>query len=493
MSPAPAPAPVPSGASPEGHILALARAGRRDEALAFARGAVDGARVTRVDALLATLLVNAGEREEARGVIEAARARPSDDPRACDALAHAALRLGAHRLSRDFYARAARLAPGDAGAWYNLAASERALGALEAAGEACDAAIACDGDHAASHLLRSELRVQSADGNHVDVLRAALARAPQDGSGRVALGYALAKELDDLGESAAAWAAWTAAAAARRAQMAYDVATDEAKLARIAQVFTQGPEPSAVPEGPALFVFIVGLPRSGTTLLERMLSNLPGVVSHGETDHFAQSLLGAAPRRADLDVFARAALADPAAVGRAYAARAARADGISVIEKLPMNYLYLGAMARALPHGALLALRRSPLESCFAMFRTLFGDAYPFSYALDDLARYYAAWDRLMGHWRALLGPALLEIRYDELVTDPQGQGARAAQHCRLPWEEGATAIEANRAASLTASAAQVRRPIYRTSLDKAARYGALLDPLRQALVRHGIADPDRI
>jgi hypothetical protein len=127
------------------------------------------------------------------------------------------------------------------------------------------------------------------------------------------------------------------------------------------------------------------------------------------------------------------------------------------------------------------------------MFRTLFGDAYPFSYALDDLARYYAAWDRLMGHWRALLGPALLEIRYDELVTDPQGQGARAAQHCRLPWEEGATAIEANRAASLTASAAQVRRPIYRTSLDKAARYGALLDPLRQALVRHGIADPDRI
>jgi hypothetical protein len=243
MSPAPAPAPVPSGASPEGHILALARAGRRDEALAFARGAVDGARVTGVDALLATLLVNAGEREEARGVIEAARARPSDDPRACDALAHAALRLGAHRLSRDFYARAARLAPGDAGAWYNLAASERALGALEAAGEACDAAIACDGDHAASHLLRSELRVQSADDNHVDVLRAALARAPQDGPGRVALGYALAKELDDLGESAAAWAAWTAAAAARRAQMAYDVATDEAKLARIAQVFTQGPEP----------------------------------------------------------------------------------------------------------------------------------------------------------------------------------------------------------------------------------------------------------
>jgi hypothetical protein len=110
-------------------------------------------------------------------------------------------------------------------------------------------------------------------------------------------------------------------------------------------------------------------------------------------------------------------------------------------------------------------LRRSPLESCFAMFRTLFGDAYPFSYALDDLARYYAAWDRLMGHWRALLGPALLEIRYDELVTDPQGQGALrsiAACHGRR-----ATAIEANRAASLTASAAQVRRPIYRTSSTK--------------------------
>jgi hypothetical protein len=306
-----------------------------------------------------------------------------------------------------------------------------------------------------------------------------------DAPARVMLGYALAKELDDLGDYDAAFRSFAEAAAVRRRHLAYDVADDERKLARIAEVFDQH-IPVTRRRARAGFLFIVGLPRSGTTLLERMMSNLPGVVSNGETDNFARALVGAAPAGPG-DVFARAVRADPGAVASGYARLASRADSDTVIEKLPMNYLYLGAIRRALPDAAILVVRRPPLESCFAMLRTLFGDAYPFSYDVEDVARYYAAYARLMDHWRRTLGSSLHEVSYADLVTEPDRTGAGAAEHCGLSWEKAAVAIENNRAASFTASATQVRQPIYRTSLDRLDHYRLHLEPLAAALRRHGI------
>jgi tetratricopeptide (TPR) repeat protein len=466
----------------------LMRAGRLPEALDQARRAVAGAtRCLPAHALLVTILVNLDRGAEAAAAIDAIAALPGVDAATCDALAHASMRLGRHQAATVFYARATQLAPRDAGLWYNLATAERALGRLDRAEAACEHAIACDPAHSASYLLRADLRVQTPDRNHVDQLRAVLGRLRPDSPARSPLNYALAKELDDLGDYDAAFAAFADAGAARRRAMAYDVATDEAKLARIAQVFDEPLDDTAGRDGGASpFVFILGLPRSGTTLLERMLSNLPGVASNGETDHFSRALLRAAPPQGS-DVFARAALADPGAVGAGYAAAAARPDAATVIEKLPMNYLYLGAIRRALPEAGLLVLRRSPLDSCFAMYRTLFGDAYPFSYDFDDLARYFAAYARLMTHWRDRLGGALHDVAYEDLVTDPARHGGAAAAHCRLAWQDAATAIETNRAASMTASAAQIRRPIYTSSLDRLAHYRRHLDPLAQALERHGI------
>lgn len=467
----------------------LMRAGRNAEALGFAQAAVAGqTRCTAAHGMLAAILINLDRPAEAMQVIVAAAALTEAEAHGCDGLAYACLRLGQHDMANALYGRATRLAPHDPIVWYNYATSERALGRLESAEVACNRAIACDPGHFASYLLRSELRVQAPAANHVDELRQVLARVTPGAPACVPLGYALAKELDDLGDYDAAFAAFAQAAAVRRAHMSYDVAIDERKLHRIAQVFDQ-----AVPSGdrlrpaPARFVFIIGLPRSGTTLLERVLSNLPGVVTNGETDHFSRALLGSSPPLAGADVFARAALADPAKVGEAYAAAAARADGATVIEKLPMNFLYLGAIRRALPDAALLVMRREPIDSCFAMFRTLFGDAYPFSYDFDDLARYYAAYARLMAHWTDRLGNALHAVSYHDLVTDPDATGSAAAAHCGLAWQRRALDIEANRAASFTASASQIRRPIYRSSLDRMEHYRRHLAPLADALERHGV------
>jgi len=168
-----------------------------------------------------------------------------------------------------------------------------------------------------------------------------------------------------------------------------------------------------------------------------------------------------------------------------------RASADKIIEKLPMNYLYLGAIARALPDARILAVRRSPLDSCFAMYRTLFGEAYPFSYDVTELTRYYAAYERLMNHWRGVLGGRLQEIVYEELVKDPHRVGAAAATYCGLSWSDTAVDIQRNAAVSLTASAAQVRRPIYGTSSGRWRHYRAQLEPLIEALRRHGVALPD--
>ena len=152
--------------------------------------------------------------------------------------------------------------------------------------------------------------------------------------------------------------------------------------------------------------------------MERILTGLPDVRSNGETDNFSRALLAAA--RGEGDVFQRAAAADPDAVAAGYARLAdAGVAAEHIIEKLPLNSLYVGAIHRALPEAKILLVRRSPLDSCFAMYRTLFAAGYPFSYDLEELGRYYAAYELLMNHWRAVLGEPLARDRL-------RGAGPRA-------------------------------------------------------------------
>lgn len=468
----------------------LMQAGLPEQALAFAERAVAGARVCLpAHGVLASILLKLGRAPEAEQVVVQAAQLEAGIADAYDSLAHVSMVLGRHDRTNALYRRATQLSPQVPRFWYNLACSERSLGRLVEAEAACDRSIGCDAAQYPTYLLRSELRVQTPEANHIDELQALLARANLEERARVFLGYALAKELDDVGRFDAAFHWFAAAAAARRSRLAYAVAADEHKLRRIEEVFA-GTSPQRQTDS-SRYIFIVGLPRSGTTLVERILTGLPGVRTNGETENFSRALLAAS--RSTGDVFERAAAADPGAVAANYARLAQPGETAgSVIEKLPMNYLYLGAIHRALPDAKILLVERSPLDSCFAMYRTLFGEACPFSYDFEDLARYYAAYQRLMHHWRAALGGRLHEIVYEDLVREPRQVGSSVARHCGLTWLDTAIEIQNNRSVSLTASAAQVRRPIYGSSSGRWRHYHRHLKDLIAMLHHRGVRLPEQ-
>jgi len=486
-----------ASATPDAEAYRLMRTGRLAEALRFAQQAVAGKTTcSPTHGVLAMILLRLGRAAEADAVIESAVRYAPGGGDAYNSLAHVSVALGRHERANALYRRAVELGPSVSRHWFNLASSERSLGRLAEAEAACDRAIALDSREYRGYLLRSELRAQTAAANHVEQLRRELSRSDLETPARVLLGYALGKELDDLGQYEEAFKCFALAAAARRRQLAYDVAVDERRLRRMIEAYP--PAPGRAASGrvdSSRFIFIVGLPRSGTTLVDRILTGLPGVRSNGETDNFEHALVAASPAQHAkaggdaVDDVARAAAADWDAVAAGYAQLAAAGGAQRVIiEKLPLNYLHLGAIHRALPQARLVLVSRAPLDCCFAMYRTLFGDAYPFTYQFEDLARYYAAYSRLMAHWRDAFGGSIHEVHYEELVGDPGRIGEALAGACGVEWRDSAVEVERNATVCLTQSAAQVRRPIYRSSAGSWRHYRAQLGPLVAALRDQGVS-----
>ncbi len=336
-------------------------------------------------------------------------------------------------------------------------------------------AIACAPDQVNLYLSLAEIDPGALPTAHVERLRA-FADA-QDIETLANAHFALARVLDGQDRTQQAFEHFAAANAHARALRPYDEAQTLRALENVQQTFSRdflarhagSGHPSDVP------VFIVGMPRSGTTLVEQMLAAHPLVAGGGELtvfDGLAREFRGDQTAFADL--------------GARYAAwiRERFAEAVRVTDKMPANYRYAGLIHLALPEAKIVHVVRDPLDTCFSCFTEYFpAEDLAWSFDLAQIGRYYRAYLRLMEHWRSVLPPgALLEVRYEDLVTDPQTQARRIVEHCKLPWDERCLAYYDDPRPVQSASALQVRRPVYRTSIGRSRRYIEHLQPLIDAL-----------
>ncbi|MEO1964676.1 sulfotransferase [Hyphomonas sp.] len=464
----------------------LLRNGKITDAISILRPILQEARtIGRAHALYLEAMITAGDHRHALEFLQTSLNSPVDSADAYDALAYFSRMLGQHEISLQMYRLASEAAPNDAQIWYNRATSEHSLGNHSKAYEACSRALDLDRGFRPAVLLRSEISRATSTQNNISDLRERLLES-SDTQARGYILFALGKELHEIGLYDEAFKAFAEASAIKRRSLQYDVATDEHKLRRIAEAF-HSRKTSPERPAPGQHVFIIGLPRSGTTLTERLVGGLAGIRSNNETNNFSTALMHHTQRKSG-DVFSDAAQADFKNVAAHYNLLAAH-DGYAgkIIEKLPFNYLYVGAILQALPDASIIWVRRNPMDSCFAMYRTLFGAAYPFSYDFEDLARYYAAYSKLMEHWAELYSDRIAFVDYEQLVSKTDSIGPELASFCGLDWNNDALDITSNSSASLTASAAQIRTPINTRSVHIWREYGTHLSELEHHLSALGI------
>lgn len=380
------------------------------------------------------------------------------------------------------------------GLLYELAVARFFSGDFERAEQDIERMLALVPQAGPALYLRATLRRQTPERNHVEDLRRRLGAGTMKPEDEAAAWYALAKELEDLGEHAESFDALAEGASRKRATLTYDVGNECASMQKICEAYTAeaiaAPSPGCDEEGA---IFIVGMPRSGTTLVERMLVQSGKVKAAGELMDFGnllgiatQKVIDAQPARTQ----AEASLGiDFAALGRDYLCGARQhADGNALfIDKMPVNFLYCGMIAKALPAAKIIHLVRDPLDSCYAVFKTLFFNSYSFSYDQLELAEYYIAYRRMMSHWHQVMPGRILDVRYEDLVADVAGQTRRIYEWCGLDWSPEVMAASTERAVFATASAAQVREPVHNRSVNSSRRHLDRLAPLAERLAAAGL------
>lgn len=409
--------------------------------------------------------------------------------------------LGQHEHAVPRYEKAVVLNPDDARNHYNIACLQRTLGDIDAAEHHFDKAIRLDPTAYEAWKIRSELRRQTLDNNHVDALEQRLIDDDDDKRGKAHLCYALAKELEDLGEAERSFKYLKQGANTRRSLMQYDVQRDLDTMEVIRQAYDRETFAGSI-EGSvnSEAIFILGMPRTGTTLVERILSSHTDVHAAGELNNFAVEMMKlvkplVGDKRLSRDELVRlSAGVDFRKLGEAYISSTRPFTGHTprFIDKLPLNFLYIGLIHLALPNARIINLKRHPIDTCYAIYKQLFLDAYPFSYDLEELGRYYVAYYRLMEHWRAVLPGIIYTIEYEKLVDDIEGESRQLLDFCNLEWQPQCLRFYENPEASTTASTAQVRQPVYRSSVGRWRQYREQLAPLIAVLEENGIPLDDQ-
>jgi tetratricopeptide (TPR) repeat protein len=504
------------------HVLAAGLAldgGRLDEAdRQLSRALAAYPEHPEVLRLLAGIHSLRGQHLDALRVMRRALAQRPQDPLYHNTLGSLLGAAGDYELAIDALRVACRLQPGLAIAWFNLGVMLTKSVRNDEAVEALQRTVSLAPDHIAARALLADilrtrgqleeaaaeyrqliaqhpaagiawwgladLRTQRFTEEDIKRMRAALQLPATNDNDRITIGFALAKALDDAGDYAASLAALEQANAIARRRQAWNAEAFSSSVAAIGAAFDPPPAGAAEALGREA-IFIVSLPRAGSTLVEQILASHSSVEGAGELPDLPHVLAEESRRRGKpfpqwVDHMQPA---DWERLGRRYLERTAhwRRQRPIFTDKLPNNWIYIGAIRAMLPAAHIVVCRRDRLETCFSCYRQPLDSSNGYTRTFADLASFWRDFDRSVQHWTALHPASVHEHRYEVLLAEPEAHIRELLDFCGLPFENACLHFHENRREVRSPSATQVHQPLRRDTA-RAPRYGNLLDPLRKAL-----------
>jgi tetratricopeptide (TPR) repeat protein len=439
---------------------------------------------------LGQALAALGRLEEADAAARRLIKMEPENPQSWITSASVSTRLLRQEEALEAYEQAARLQPEEVRLRMSIGHIYKTLGRRNESEAAYKAALAMDPAIADAYWSLADLKNYTFSDTEIAAMQHLLTSDQAERSDAAPLYFALGKAFEQRGKYADAFAYYARGNMLRRFDAPFDIEQFERRTARIRAFFDEeffadragsgNPDPAPI--------FIVGLPRSGSTLVEQILAShsrvegtmeLPNIISI--THQFDDMV---ASRDGYPETVGTAPVGLLTALGSRYLEETAplRNGREHFTDKLPNNFSHVGLIHAILPNATIIDARRHPMDCCFSTFKQHFAEGQTFSYDLDDLGRYYRCYLALMDHWNAVLPGKVLHLQYEDLVRDPEANIRRLLDHCRLPFEASCLAFHQTRRSVRTASAEQVRRPIYTSGVGHWQHFEKELQPLRRAL-----------
>lgn len=366
------------------------------------------------------------------------------------------------------------------------------VGRQEDAAQAFERCLRADPLHAGAHWSLAYLGNPVRPEDRIPAIEAALEErlANHDTESAIYLHHALFKTLDDAGRPRDAWTHLTAGADLKRETLTYSSAQDASALHAFLHRFEPAPAKDPASLNPVKHIFVVGMPRTGTTMLDRIFGNHPLVTSVGELQEFRSALSWELDQfvssELDAGILERVKKLSLSAVGQRYResiAWRAQPGRTVMVDKNPENFFLSEFIAEALDDAKIICLRRKPMDACFSNLKELFAnDSYGYSYRIEELAEHYHVFEQLALHWQASMPERFVIVDYEDLVTHPAEASEKLFRFCGLSFESEYVDITRNRSSVATASAAQVRNAISTNRIDAWKEYAEQLSPLRAHL-----------
>ncbi len=444
-------------------------------------------------AQLARLFMLAGQPGRADKALENAVRHNDGNPVVLDLIGGIYGLLGDQSEASVWIDKAVRKEPKSVPFLVNQASNHMFLGKLDDAEAVLRKVLGYQPENPQANWILSNLR-KANDRNHVEELEKMVQREDKNPRALAFLNYGLGKELEDLEEWEQAFEAFDRGARARRSTINFDEQSEIDMYRAFGEVFTRDwlEEGAAGHDDPAP-IFVIGQPRTGTTLVERIITSHSQVHSAGELKQFGTCVRRLSdyrePTRYSAKLAGMAEKVDSERLGKAYIATTAKMRGSlpRFVDKLPPNYLYLPLILKALPNAKIIHLRRNPMDACFASYKQLFADAYPHSYDLAEMARHHARYYHLMALWRERFGERFFDIAYEDTARDLEPNARALIEFLELPWEDDCLNFHKQKTAVTTASAVQVRQPAHTRSIGRWLRYEKQLGVMRETLEEEGV------